>query len=195
MSNNYKTLTELNVKAGDVVLFNSNVEYRIWGWIGDKVYKTKHKHSLERGETLSKDIVGWEIVSRRLRIEEGKYYRDENGNCVGPMVGDTFKWVAGKSSITDPDWTNWGEGTTKHTPNLVAEWDFDNVNTENFIKEMSYKKILEGRYNTTEIVESNPTSVWIRIDNLLTEKELRETSTVLNSLADAICYNRNNSNL
>lgn len=62
-----------------------------------------------------------------MKIEEGKYYRTRSGHKVGPMEGETFKWIEGCEDETHPDWTN--EGIHRNigcgmssADDLIAEW-------------------------------------------------------------------------
>lgn len=55
-------------------------------------------------------------------IEAGKFYKTRAGDKVGPMRGSNFKWIDGRGTPADPDWTNTGRAGRNTTDDLVAEW-------------------------------------------------------------------------
>jgi len=58
-----------------------------------------------------------------LKIEPGKYYRDAEGNKVGPIVsGTNFCWSKGKCRLADPVWNHDGTNRYQACIDLVAEW-------------------------------------------------------------------------
>jgi len=64
-----------------------------------------------------------------LNIETGKFYRDAEGNKVGPMTrGISFSWVEGEDNGSDPDWHHDGtirdRGVARLTRDLIAEWPY-----------------------------------------------------------------------
>jgi len=58
-----------------------------------------------------------------LNIETGKFYRDAEGNKVGPIVsGTNFCWSKGKCRLADPVWNHNGTNRYQAGLDLVAEW-------------------------------------------------------------------------
>lgn len=58
-----------------------------------------------------------------ITLEKGKFYKDEAGAKIGPLAGDTFKWIEGRGNEGDPEWENDGRPSNFYRgPALVAEW-------------------------------------------------------------------------
>jgi hypothetical protein len=132
-----------------------------------------------------------------IKVEEGKFYRTQMGDKVGPMkrTGDgswNAQWTA------DSGITRWGDDGVHCTPtcpeNLVAEW------IESPVREVVSKHIVSGAYGRLWVARQGGTEPRILIDLVNTQgkrqdgavshgwglDDIRSAIATLTAIADAL---------